>query len=121
MFLLVFPVVSISMAQNSGSFELEELYKQAKEEGGNYLRFIDNERLSSGIYQLKKGDVDNQQPHQYDELYYILEGKATLKVENERYEARPGSILFVKAEIEHTFVDIEEDLKVLVFFSKKND
>lgn len=107
------------MAQNSADFKLEELYLQAKEQGGNYLRFIDNERLSSGIYQLKKGDVDTQQPHEWDELYYILEGKATLKVENESYEAVPGAILFVKAKIGHTFVNIEEDLKVLVFFSKK--
>lgn len=108
------------MAQDSEGFSLEELYQQAEEKGGSYLRFIDNDRLSSGIYQLKKGDVDRQQPHEWDEIYYILEGRATLKVENESYEAKPGSILFVRAKIDHTFVDIEEDLKVLVFFSKKD-
>ncbi len=109
------------MAQKSEAFTLEELYGQAKKEGGNYLKFIDNENLSSGIYQLKKGEVDNQRPHEWDEIYYILEGRATLKVENETYSAIPGAILFVKAKIDHTFVNIEEDLRVLVFFSKKND
>lgn len=107
------------MSQESQSYTLEDLYKQAQTQGGEYLQFIDNDNLSSGIYQLQKGSIDNQEPHKWDELYYVLEGKAKLRVEDKTYDAIPGSILFVKAKIEHTFVEIEEDLKVLVFFSKK--
>jgi len=117
-FLVLFSITTTAMAQDSEGFKLEELYAQAKEKGGNYLKFIDNDKLTSGIYQLEKGAVDNQRPHEWDEIYYILEGKATLNVENESYEALPGVILFVKAKVDHTFVNIEEDLKVLVFFSK---
>lgn len=106
-------------AQDSQQFSLEDLYNQAKEKGSAYLKFIDNDKLSSGIYQLKKGSTDQQRPHDWDELYYVLEGRATLKVEDQSYEVKPGEILFVAAQIEHTFVDIREDLKVLVFFSKK--
>ncbi|MEP5610906.1 MAG: cupin domain-containing protein [Cyclobacteriaceae bacterium] len=117
---LAFTLMSvIVMAQSSAGFNLEELYAQAKEQDGNYLKFIDNDQLTSGIYQLEKGAVDKQRPHEWDEIYYVLEGKATLNVENESYDAVPGAILFVKAKVDHTFVAIEENLKVLVFFSKK--
>lgn len=112
-------VAQFAMAQESEGFKLEELYSQAKVKGDSYLKYIDNDKLTSGLYQLKKGEVDIQRPHEWDEIYYVLEGKATLMVENESYDALPGAILFVKAQVDHTFVDIEEDLKVLVFFSKK--
>ena len=32
-------------------------------------------------------------------------------------EVRPGSIIFVAAEREHRFYDIQEELEVLVFFA----
>ena len=107
------------MAQESSSFSVEELYKKAKENGGSYLKFIDNEQLSSGIYQLKAGELDEQKPHEWDEIYYVLEGRAQLKVEDKVYDASAGAILFVAAQIQHSFINIEEDIKILVFFAKK--
>ncbi len=107
------------MAQKSESFELKKLLKEAQISDGNYLKFIDNNKLSSGIYELKKGEKDLQQPHEWDELYYVLEGKAQLQVEDKIYEAVPGSVLFVAAKVDHKFINIVKDLKVLVFFSKK--
>ncbi|MEQ8904486.1 cupin domain-containing protein [Ekhidna sp.] len=108
-----------TMAQKSESFELKKLLKEAQISEGNYLKFIDNSKLSSGIYELKKGEKDPQQPHEWDELYYVLEGKAQLQVEGKIYEAVPGSVLFVAAKVDHKFINIAKDLKVLVFFSKK--
>jgi quercetin dioxygenase-like cupin family protein len=32
-------------------------------------------------------------------------------------EVRPGSVIFVEAELEHRFYDIEEELEVLVYFA----
>jgi quercetin dioxygenase-like cupin family protein len=32
-------------------------------------------------------------------------------------EVRPGSVIFVEAELEHRFYDIKEELEVLVFFA----
>jgi hypothetical protein len=32
-------------------------------------------------------------------------------------EVRSGSVIFVEAELEHCFYDIEEELEVLVFFA----
>lgn len=106
-------------AQERALFQLEDLYNEASEKDLTYLRFIDNEKLSSGIYQLKAGVTDEQEPHKWDELYYVLEGRAKLNVEGEQFEVVPGGILFVAADAVHQFVEIEDDLKLLVFFSKK--
>ena len=107
------------MAQESSSYQIEDLLKTAANQDGRYYRFIDNEKLTSGIYELKVGDEDLQNPHEWDELYYVLEGEATLQAGGESYDAVPGAILFVAADVDHKFVNINQDLKILVFFSKK--
>ena len=73
--------------------------------------------MSLGIYQLKKGGADPQNPHKQDEVYYVLSGKAKLRVENRTVPANTGAILFVEAGAEHKFIEIEEDLTLLVFFA----
>lgn len=100
------------------AFNLTDLNKQNINTDGPYLRFFDNQTMSTGVYALKAGAVDQQQPHRYDELYVITEGKAKLRAGNDIFDAGAGSIFFVKAEVEHRFEDITEDLNVIVFFSK---
>jgi quercetin dioxygenase-like cupin family protein len=109
-----------TMAQESEEFKLSELYERAATIDGSYLRFLDNDKLSSGIYQLKAGEEDKQEPHEWDEIYYVLEGKAKLNAGDEQYDASTGMILFVAANVVHQFVEIEKDLKILVFFSKQD-
>jgi mannose-6-phosphate isomerase-like protein (cupin superfamily) len=57
------------------------------------------------------------QPHTEDEVYYVIEGRGTITVAGERRPVGPGSIVFVAIGVEHHFHDIEEDLKVLVFWA----
>ncbi|MDN5200937.1 cupin domain-containing protein [Fulvivirgaceae bacterium BMA10] len=99
------------------AFELHELTEQLNASSKRYLPFLNRNTLSTGIYKLTKGAEDKQQPHDEDEVYYILEGKATIDVDGERREVKEGSIIFVKAKVPHKFVDIKEDIKILVFFS----
>ncbi len=108
-----------TMAQESSAYQIKDLLAQANQQDGRYLKFLDNEKLTSGIYQLKKGDKDLQEPHEWDELYYVLSGEAVLVVGEERHMANSGAVLFVAANVPHRFEDIEEDLDILVFFSKK--
>lgn len=103
----------------SMSFALDTLKQKQAQENLRYLRFIDVSTLSMGLYTLPAGVQDTQNPHEEDEVYIITEGKAMLDVEGEKFPAAHGSILFVKARAKHHFYDIEEDLTVLVLFSKK--
>ena len=75
----------------------------------------------AGTRSLRQSKVrqDGQSPHELDEIYYVVSGRAWLEVDGQRLEAREGSVLFVERGVEHRFVDIEEDLTALVFFSKE--
>ena len=83
-----------------------------------YLPFFDNDHMMMGIYTLKAGAEDGQSPHKIDEAYYVLEGKAKFEVSGTKMEVQPGAIIFVKANASHRFYEIEEDLRLLVFFAK---
>ena len=73
------------------------------------------------MYRLPAGATDRQAPHELDELYYVVRGRARFLADGEEMEAGPGSIFFVERDIEHRFVDVAEELVVVVFFSKKVD
>ena len=69
------------------------------------------------MYRLEVGATDEQTPHTEDEIYYVIAGKAKLWVEGEALDACRGDALFVPANADHRFIDIEEELELLVFFA----
>ena len=73
--------------------------------------------LSLTIARWPAGSVDDQTPHTEDEVYYVLAGRATLVVAETRMDVVPGTVAFVATGADHRFVDITEDLEVLVFWS----
>lgn len=83
----------------------------------SYLEFLRAETMSAGIYHIPAGTEDPQQPHTEDEVYFVIEGHASIQVEGESESIGPGSIIYVKARQEHRFFDIEDDLSVLVIFA----
>ena len=97
-------------------FPLADLVAQRKESGRPYLPFLNVP--TTGLYALPAGGTDGQQPHNKDEVYYVIEGRAGITIDSETYPVEPGSVIFVAAHAEHRFHDIEEDLQLLVFFSE---
>jgi mannose-6-phosphate isomerase-like protein (cupin superfamily) len=61
--------------------------------------------------------TDPQQPHTEDEVYYVVAGRAQIRVGTEDKSVGPRDIISVRAGIEHRFHDIVEDLTVFVFFA----
>jgi mannose-6-phosphate isomerase-like protein (cupin superfamily) len=59
-----------------------------------------------------------QAPHLEDEIYFVVDGEATLKVGDDEKKVGPGSILYVRATGEHSFFNITKDLTLLAFFGK---
>jgi mannose-6-phosphate isomerase-like protein (cupin superfamily) len=82
-----------------------------------YLEFLRVSAMSAGIYFLWPGQADPQSPHREDELYYVVRGKARMRVGSEDQPVSPGSLIFVEAGVEHRFYEITEELMVLVFFA----
>ena len=116
-------MLAVSASAQSGSskdmqaFEMDELLSKQQASGKPWLAFLKVPALYCGIYHLAKGAEDRQQPHDDDEVYYVESGRATIQVSGKERVVKQGSIIYVPAHADHRFVNIEEDLKMLVFFS----
>ena len=98
-------------------FEMADLLAAHAREGKLGHRFMNIPSLRMGIYKLPAGSADPQAPHEEDEVYYVLEGRAKFQIDGDLRPVQPGSVVFVATGIPHKFVEIEEDLTTLVFFS----
>jgi mannose-6-phosphate isomerase-like protein (cupin superfamily) len=100
---------------------LADIEKERSASGKLYREFLRIPAMSAGVYVLPAGSSDPQKPHHEDELYYVVRGRARMRVgSKESGEDQPvsaGSVIFVAAEVEHRFYDIAEELVVLVFFA----
>jgi mannose-6-phosphate isomerase-like protein (cupin superfamily) len=99
------------------SFELTDLLNQHESAGKLYLEFLKVPALSTGIYKLTAGSTDPQQPHDQDEVYYVIAGRGSFTCEGETIACSPGTTIYVAAEAAHRFHDIAEELTILVFFA----
>ena len=103
-------------------FHIDELGRDRFAKGKLYLEFLRVPAMSAGVYVLTAGATDPQKPHHEDEMYYVVRGRARMQIGSEHAgakheEVRAGSVIFVEAEAEHRFYDIQEELEVLVFFA----
>lgn len=99
------------------AYELTQLIAQRKASNQAYLEFLNVPDLSMGLYVLPAGGIDSQSPHTEDEVYYVVSGRAKIKVADEDRAVGAGSIVYVAKNVEHRFHSIEEELTVLVFFA----
>jgi mannose-6-phosphate isomerase-like protein (cupin superfamily) len=99
------------------AFELAQLISQREASGKPYLEFLRVPDLSMGLYVLPAEGVDAQLPHTEDEVYYVVSGRAKIKVAEEDRDVQTGSVVYVAKNVEHRFHSIEEELTVLVFFA----
>ena len=99
------------------AFELAQLLSQREESKKLYLEFLKIPDLSMGLYVIPAGGTDPQSPHTEDEVYYVVSGKAQIKVADEDRAVQAGSIVYVAKNVEHRFHSIEEELTVIVFFA----
>ena len=99
------------------TFNLADELAAKRKANEAYREFLRVPSMSCGIYTVAAGSTDLQAPHDEDEIYFIIEGKGRLRVEDAEEVAGPGSILYVRATAEHSFFEVEEDLTVLVFFA----
>ena len=105
------------MKKQESLFQIGQLEKQRQQSRKSYLEFLRVPAMSAGLYTLAAGGVDPQKPHKEDELYYVVRGRARMRVGSEERVVGTGSVIFVAAEVEHHFHDISEELVVLVFFA----
>ncbi len=85
--------------------------------GQSYHEFLDAGTLSCGVYHLAAGEPDRQQPHQQDEVYYVLSGSGRITIDGAARDVRPGDTIFVGRHVPHHFHDYPEGITLLVIFA----
>ena len=99
------------------NYPLDELLKAHKESGKLYHEFLRVPDMSAGLYILPAGSKDPQNPHNEDEMYYVISGKGKFYYDGEDVDVQAGSTLYVPKQVEHRFHNIEEDLVIIVIFA----
>lgn len=99
------------------ALDIELTRRRLEESGGGYEVVNRSPGLEIGVYVLVAPEPDQQQPHEDDEVYVVLEGRGVLTIEGESIEMTEGKAAFVPAGADHRFIGYE-GLSVLVVFAR---
>ncbi len=98
-------------------FDTNEYLNEIKNNNDEYFHtFINRQSLAAGILFLKPGEHDTQEPHDTDEIYYIIRGDGYLKIKQKDSPVSEGKVFFVAKNVRHYFFGNTKDLTVLYFF-----
>ncbi len=98
------------------NFNIENYLNKLRNSNDYFYTFINRNSLSVGVLLLKPNDVDTQEPHDSDEIYYIISGSGFLEINKKSYPVKSGSIHFVAKNTPHHFFGNSENLIALYFF-----
>lgn len=98
-------------------FDIDAVRRALEAGDSHWKEFMRVEGMSAGVYRLKAGERDAQKPHTEDELYFVTKGRANFMAGENIQEVKAGSVIYVEAGRDHRFVDIVDDLEVLVIFA----
>ena len=97
-------------------FDAAEYLNKLKTSNSYFHTFVNRESLAVGVIFLKPGENDTQDPHDSDEIYYILDGNGFLEINDVSYRIKKGSAYFVGKDTPHHFYGNTKNLSVLYFF-----
>ncbi len=92
----------------------EALQRVAGSSDGLYGVLLEHGTLELGYYRPQR--VDEQNPHDRDEVYIVCSGSGTFVIEGARQPFAPGDALFVPAFARHRFEDFSDDFAAWVIF-----
>ncbi len=90
--------------------------EKIKKSSSYFYTFINRDSLAAGILVLQAGEKDTQEPHDNDEVYYIISGDGFLKIKDKDYGISKDKLFFVAKGVDHFFHGNKTELKVLYFF-----
>jgi len=78
-----------------------------------FVNVIDTPIMEVGIINLKENQKDTQQPHESDEIYYVVSGIGKIVIDGSEQDVNPGKIIYIPKNIPHYFQTITNELIVL--------
>ncbi len=102
---------------NSGRWHADNVLNQLSlisQEDEPYVEHFRHGTMSLGMYAPYRHDP--QEPHDQDELYFVLSGSGMFVHGDEKSDFKTGDALFVAAGVEHRFEDFTDDFAAWVVF-----
>ena len=81
---------------------------------GLYGVLFENGSMELGYY--KPTGIDEQSPHDQDEIYIVQTGHGTFVCGDQNIPFEPGDALFVAAGVDHRFASFSDDFAAWVVF-----
>ena len=97
-------------------YNVAKYIEKIKKSDEYFHTFINKQSLAAGVLVLQPGEKDTQEPHESDEVYFIIKGDGFLKINNKDYPVEQNKIYFVAKKVEHFFYGNKKELVVLYFF-----
>ena len=86
----------------------------ALNEQRNFFYPLRHGTMRVGVY--APSGIDDQTPHEQDELYIVRRGRADIVKNGERSAVQPDDVIFVEAHAVHRFENMSEDFLTWVVF-----
>ncbi|HKG07354.1 MAG TPA: cupin domain-containing protein [Pedobacter sp.] len=99
---------------NKEEYSIDEAAKLLRQRGRLFIEVFKHGSLVVEFY--KPEQIDNQQPHDRDEIYVIASGSGTFYKEGNYHEFKSGDFIFVAAGAEHRFENFTDDFATWVMF-----
>jgi mannose-6-phosphate isomerase-like protein (cupin superfamily) len=77
----------------SSEFQIRRVAERLSAGKGGYEVVHSTPGLELGVYVLVAPEPDRQQPHEWDEVYVVLEGRGTLDVAGEQMPVEEGAAI----------------------------
>lgn len=97
-------------------FNVNQYIEKITHQNTYFHTFINRESLAAGILVLQSGQKDPQEPHENDEVYFILKGDGFLKINKKDYSVSKNKLYFVAKNTDHFFHGNKTEIVALYFF-----
>ena len=97
-------------------YNVSKHIEKIKKSNEYFDTFINTQNLAAGVLVLQPEEEDTQEPHESDEVYFIIKGDGFLKIKNKDYAVEPNKMYFVAKNLKHFFYGNKRELVVLYFF-----
>ena len=96
-------------------FNLKDNLDKIKKSNSYFHTFINKDSLAAGILILKPGEEDTQEPHESDEVYFIISGNGFLKIKNKDYKFQKINYFLLEKMYLIIFILIQRNSKFCIF------
>jgi mannose-6-phosphate isomerase-like protein (cupin superfamily) len=96
-------------------FDTNEYVKKIAKSNTYFHTFLNKENIAAGILRLGPGEEDSQEPHESDEIYYVVRGGGFLTIDGKEYSVSEGMSYYVAKKTPHKFHGNKKELVVMYF------